>query len=177
MEKFYYKFINADGSTMFMRPQFDFVEAEDVFSAAMNLYRRFKDDEGMVVEPNHHNINEHGVTIYSGEVWPDGKRLARFFVMRNHQQKTTAVKFIVVRTKTGFYRLIQGDKPYTSQQHVDIARDNDIPENLVVGGGFIDSSTKAIFGRSQKFGNYDVDLVSQLMPGWNVQKSSDRLPE
>jgi len=54
--------------------------------------------------------------------------------------------------------------------HADIAREFDV--TVTGGGGKADIDNQLIFGTSYGFGNYDPQIVQQLLPGWGVEQPS-----
>lgn len=65
-----------------------------------------------------------------------------------------------------------GDMPNTdlTESHAQIARDNDVPEREICGGGHIDQDRGIVSGESQSFGRYDKEIVEKNLPkrkgGW-----------
>ena len=58
-----------------------------------------------------------------------------------------------------------------AKRHEQVAFRNNVPDEDVVGGGFMDETSKKIFGDSQQFGPYDPKLLKSLYPDWEVEEA------
>ena len=81
------------------------------------------------------------------------------------------VKFILIANPE--WRIIFGEKDCGSDDendyHYRIADAHNIPHDNVRGGGFANTETQQIYGKSERFKKYNPRIVKQLLPDWKIE--------